>query len=639
MHEVEKKLVDYGKTLPVNARLRQELRQQFAQSTRTGRKGWPYVLAIAATLAMIIGGVYNGLRAEPVLAAKLQVEAQYSFIDMTSGQHGAPAVNGESIYLPLYGKGIYLLDTTGVRSGEGLVPVVLEPGVVSVTLSQDGSKLCYATSKGLFVYDLAEKKGSPLALGNEHDVYYEEPAWVPGGASIIAKRRTVEWKEHGFTVRAEELVEVLLADGEVRKITDGTSPSVSPDGASLFFERDGAIYVRALKATSVFPWQGLRLGQEKMLGKGSSPSVSPDGRLVAYLKDEEVTRKLSPQATVVENVTNVYVANSKDFTDHRKITANYPHHFVDEKTWAQSVAGEETLQFNGVYSYYSPVWGSDSGHVFALKSSTEGTGMRLMRIDLSEMKETKTTNASGALMRELVSRYLEAVVNRDADTIRLLYHGEVLPLTSNPRVIGFDITAAGAESSEEYVDAVVCVAYTGQPYYEHRALRFWCNRGAHGYTIGEVVERERLELTGKGRNVYLNDEMVTALREPLGPLVYDQRANRLYYTIEGREVRVYDPGDKSDKLLISLTSPQTVIESVSVNHLGSEAFLAINLTSAEGPRGMLYSINNSMPVQTLGRANRIHWAGHKLLCYTLNNDELIRWEYHPLTGESTIFPK
>lgn len=655
MPDVEKGLNSLRDRIPVNRELKGTLRGTFtAKASRPrGKKRWFYIAAVAAALAITIGGL-NGLFGSPqqtALAAELLVTSQYSFIDLTSGQHGAPAVHDDKLYLPIYGQGIALFDSTAVRSGDGLTSILNEPNVSSIAISHSGHKLAYVLSKGIYIYDLESQQTATLVEGNDYDVYYEDPSWNPEDLTLLVTRRTVEWLEHGFEVKAEEIIEVSLNDGTETKITDGTYASMAPDKSYIIFTRDKSIYMRGLRSASLLPWQGLKAGQEKLLGPGMNPSISPDGRFIAYVKLEESTRKLSDKATVRETIGDVFVANVQEFADQRQITANYAFEFIDETEWAQGVqSNQETLEIPGFYTYFNPVWSSDSNQLYILKNGQDQF-TRLMRVDLQSPESGSPiySGGAGAVMTAVVNQYLEALVNRDVDTARSLYQGDnVPPFVSNPHPIGYAIKSSGAKDSREYVDALQFVAYEGEPYYQVVAVRFYMQRLTRGYVIAEVVQSTQLELYAKEGTVYSDDQALFSASDvgegTFGPLVYDQALNRVYfawYTGQNVSVRSFDLETKRVSHVFTFNGEDINVTNLGLNSYGpgEEGFLAINFMSDQEHRALLYSLQWNQPVQTLGRANRVFWAGSKLLCYTENSGGMVRWEYDPITGTSRIWPE
>ena len=625
MHNVEKQLEQYGKKILVNHELKGELRLRFNKRGKKN-KGWLYLCMVAASLTIILVAqtLLDNAPQHVVRAAKLEISAQYSFIDLTTGQHGAPAVHKEQLYLPLYGKGVYLLDSTAVRSGEGLSQIVDNTNVISTVISHSGDKLAFGTDKGLYILDLTTQTVETLVEGNGYDIYYEHPSWTPGDETLLVTKRMVTWKEHGFELKSEEVIEITVKDKQMKKITEGSFASMSPDQTYIVFTRDGEVHVK-------------RKGQERRLGTGQHPAISPDGQYIAYVREDEVKRQLTEKATVRESISNVYVASAANFEDERKLTANYPLHFRDEIEWAQGVTSEEVLEFNGFYSYYTPVWGSDSQHVFVLKNG-QGSS-RLMRIDLAQGYSNPFTEAS---MTILAFQYLDALVNRDTDTAERIYSTSRVE-TSNPHPIGFSIMGSGAIEGREYIDAKQFVAYEGEPYYQIRELRFYFSRDTRGYTVEEIVQRDSKEVFVRGADVIYADSVILTV-EPavkLGALVLDTASNTLYYTVEGKDssqIRALSLHTGETKHVFALTGR---VSSLSVNEreVSEEGFLVINFNDSDHQqRGMLFSLLWNMPVQTLGRTNRVFFAGSRLLCYTENAGEMVRWEYEPISGTSKLWP-
>lgn len=413
---VVQELTKLKQGIPVNQELKTSLRRNYANQSTHGRSAFAYrrISALVAALLLLLGSFgWFGL-SNRAFAAELQIVRQSSFLDLTSGEQGPPAVYDQQLYIPLVGKGIGLLDTTAMQSDQGLRLVVIAPGVDRVAISHDGKQLAYNTSSGVYLFNLERGEQSLLVAGNNYDVFYQEPSWSQDDQTLFATKETVEWLEHGHQTKSLEVMQVNLSTREEQKVVDGRSASQSPDGNFLIFERDGNVYRLALKNSSILPWIGLRAGEERLLCSGHSPSISPDGRLVALVRRNLNERRLTDNASVQEDLSDVFVVNLRRPEDQKLVTCNYPFQYIAEQDWLNSLSGstttKQTLVIPGYFSYYNPVWGSDEGSLYVLKSrqpaESEGTreGMRIMRVSLA---------ASGLTPTEVAAQWLEAVVNRD----------------------------------------------------------------------------------------------------------------------------------------------------------------------------------------------------------------------------------
>ncbi len=640
--QVEEHLNALKLGMPMNGELKRELRSRFQSEPKSAkRKIWPMV-AVAAMLALVIGSTsLGGLDNQSVLAAELQIVEQFSFIDLITGQYGPPAVHGEQLYLPVYDKGIYRFDTTSVVAGEGLTPVLDHRNANQVAVNHAGDKLAYMTSKGVYILDLNTGETRPAIEGDDFTIYYEDPVWSPDDQSLLVTRREIEWQVHGHKLMSLEIQQIDLATGKARKLAEGSSPSITSDGGLIVFERDGNVIVKALRSQSFWPWDGLRKGAEQTLYRGRFPRVSPDGTLIAFVGTKGEMRLFDNDIQVRENVMDVYVVNLKDPSDQKQITANYPFSFTDEREWAKNAAQGSVLNVNGYYSYYNPVWGSDSQSLYVLKSDHSGAGMRLMRISLAK---------EGLDQQALVAKWLSASVNRDTDAARgLMLHPQDFSATSNPHPVGYTLVGSGQENGLDYVDALQYVAYTAQPWYQVRELRFFLAQAGSGYLIDEVRQTADWQLYLQNGALYLEhtNELQRLLslskanlqEQELGAISLSPSTGTVYVSLRGeRGMTIHQLQNGELSYLFAVGGEDAVISSLSE----ANGFLAINYTYStelgRQSRGMLFSLADRMPVQIMGRADLAYWADDELVLYTERDGQVVRWQYHPQSALFKLWP-
>jgi hypothetical protein len=652
--KVGRLLERFSRALPVNKELKAHLRAEMAQAggaslpaEQNRRRFWPVLTGVTAVvLAAAIGLTSFGLPGQApgqnvALAASLQVVDQRSFVNLASGQQGAPAVAGDKLYVPVFGKGIFLLDAVAVQSGAGMTQVLAEPNVVSVAASHQGDRLAYVTSKGVYLYDLDSGSVSSLIEGNDYDVYYEEPTFMPGDQSVLVTRKTVQWLERGFEVKAREICEVKLAGGDPVKVADGSHASVSFDGSFLVYERDGQIIVRGLdaggkKRDPEIPGPG----EEKVLGDGRYPSLSPDGGYVAFIGQTENRRDLTERARVVETLSNVVIASVRNFTDQRQVTGNYPFRFIDENEWLQQVGPQGgELQLTGTYDYYEPVWGADGQSLFVLKED-RGGGLRLMRT---------LVGREGLSPVAVVEKWLEAVVNRDDDFARsLMVNPPELLTMSNPHPVGFTEPKSGSDSNGEYVEAVLYEAYTAQPYFTATAKRFYLESSAHGYVIAETRDVDKWEVVAQGDGVIKvtrngGEPEITyatgAGSDALGAVAYDEATGTLFFNIKTDDnnwaVKALDKNSGEPRYAVGVSHRALELVPWSVTQEGKTrpGYLVVNV----GPHVMLVDLESGMPFQTLGKSDGGFRGGNHLVLYTEYDGGRVRWEFDPATGKTSLW--
>jgi hypothetical protein len=310
---------------------------------------------------------------------------------------------------------------------------------------------------------------------------------------------------------------------------------------------------------------GVALGKnEQVIDQGRFPSVSPCGNYVAYIKTQKNIKKFREDgaankdnaeskdntsnkmntkeginAEIHETIDNIWIADVSNFENKKQITANFPYYFINETEWLESLEPSElkqVLSINGLYSYYSPVWSSDSRNIYAIRSKNEENSheSRIIKIKLSVNKEEKET---------IVEKYLQALVLRDEDYAKSLMKNpsELLTL-SNPRYVGFKILRSSSESDKsnneresdmeqkndkehefnkniEYADAEVYLSYTANPYYMIEISRYYLSSQEDGYIIDRIEPIQNIQVYEKNGVVYLEKELknqsVTQTEKPV----------------------------------------------------------------------------------------------------------------------------
>jgi hypothetical protein len=479
--------------LPVNEDLRRELRRSFGtKNIRRRRPGWrpaAFAAAAVAAVACLVLLVYmimpDNLH-EKVNAAALKISNQISFVEIGSVDLGVAEHNG-TIYFPIAGKGLFAYDRQGFHK------IYEQAGFVRV--SPDGRQLVLAAGGNLKIYDLANGKVQELLKGDDRCTFYEEPSWSPDSKRFVFVKKIIEPRQtHGFTVKESGIYEIDLQSRQISsKLADGSYPSYVHGTAALVLEKDNQIIYKDLKD-----------GSEQVIDTGRFPSVSPDGNYVAYVKLEQASREIAANATVVESVSNVWIADV-NLASKKRVTTNYLYRYIDEKEWLEGL-GEvgnvpQALEFSGIYDYYDPVWSSDAQSLYVVKNRNLEGAARLMRIDFSTGKLTAA---------DTVKRYAQALVLRDDDFAnRLMKNPPPIFTISNPHFVGYRIGAAGKENGQDYVEAEIQLAYTAQPDYYIKKCRYYLAPSDNGYAIERI---ENLSST----DVFSRDGQAVVLRRGRG---------------------------------------------------------------------------------------------------------------------------
>lgn len=466
-HQVEQALKELKKRIPVNMELKQRLGKAFKrrQRQRTLQKwGLAAALLLLAGTFMLQGP--GGL--QTVQAQELHVQNQISFIDIGSGSPLGVSEYKGTVYLPVAGKGLFAYDQSGFHQ-------LLQQEVNEAKINQDGSKLILQTGGTLGVYDVAQKKYTELLKGDGSAVFYEQPSWKDH-QTILYVKKVLEQQEHGFTVKESGIYEMTLDSLAPTKLGDGASPSYVNGEKAIVFEKTA-------DTRSEVVFKDLASGQESVIDEGRNPAVSPNGKYIAYITSENNRRELQSHVYAEDTVDQIRISDIDGKTK-RVVTSNTPNRQIHEQDLPKGLTPGDTpqvLKVTGLYSYYHPVWSSDSQSLFALKSkNSEGSTMSVMRIDFSKkaLQEEETVRA-----------FNQAKILRDLDFARSLLkdHQDFL-IVSNPHQVSYTITGSGTENNRPYVDVEEHWAYTANPYYSFSHVRYYLTPKEQGYLIDETKD-------------------------------------------------------------------------------------------------------------------------------------------------------
>ncbi len=484
-------LKEFRRVIPVNGALKNNLRDELAAARKPSvisKAGmFRRALALCAALAMALLFVVPRLGGHTAIsAASLQVNNHISFLDLGSGQAMGVSVHNDVLYVPIFGQGVIACGDDGFIS-------IYDHEVGWVRVSPDGARLAVSSSGTVSILDIESGQVAAVLEGDD-TTYYEEPSWSGDGKKLIYTRKVLEFLDHGFTVKESKICEIRLDTLEARSLVTGSYASYIPGSPSIVYQDGGEIVIRNLKD-----------GSETLVGPGRFPCVDPQGHLIAYVKEDTSFRQLTDYAAVQEVLANIWIADVKNPATCKKVTSNFLHEHIDEETWLSSLnpsGAPQVLVFGGAYSYYNPVWSSDSESIFVLKSPVSEaewpSNMRLTRVDLSQDDFSP---------KDLVDRFIQALIKRDEDYARSLMKepGDCSLTMSNPRQVGYTVLSAGTEEGKTYVDAEVYWQYTALPYYEAVKSRFYLCDADGVLLIDRVTQMSRLEAYEKEGTVYLDD--------------------------------------------------------------------------------------------------------------------------------------
>jgi WD40 repeat protein len=538
MHEqqVEHSLSRLKDSIEINRELQTNLRKELEtlqlNRRRRSRRRWSVTAVTAAVIAI---AVFFSTISGPseVSAASLRVSSQISFAEIGAVNPLGAAEYGGTIYIPVFGKGLYVYDTQGMHQ-------ISFREINEISISPDGKSLAWSSGGTVGIYDTQSKKWKELQKGGgDGTVYFENPSWETNSRLLFVRREIAPRETHGFETKSSEIMEFDMKSGTQRKLADGSFPSFAKGKDLLVYQKDS-------DTGSHIVTRRLDGGEEHILDSGRFPSVSPNGKYVSYVKMEQNRRELKPGASVVINVPNVWIADT-DGSSKKALTENTPWVKQDEQQWAKSLDTSKgvpyVLAVDGMYSYYNPSWSSDSGSIFVVKGkNAEGSKMTLNRIDLTK----KVLPAE-----ETVKAFERAAIRHDDDFARsLLKNPTDYMYVSNPHRISFRVLGSGEENGQEYVDVEETWGNTSQPHASIGKVRYLLEKKDHGgYQInrmenlkdGVLVQQmpdESVVLEKEsGRTVLFKpndipDEVKPDGKWRLASLAYESQSNSILFTVQ-----------------------------------------------------------------------------------------------------------
>lgn len=165
--------------------------------------------------------------------------------------------------------------------------------------SPDGNRLVFSNGLRLYVWTVGS--ANAVAIPNTDDGVF--PAWSPSG-DVIAFTRLVRNGSYSVgcdcyrqgrvdpvllinrliyidgNARAGQLMTVRPDGTDLRNLGPGESPTWTPNGQSLVFNRNGQLYRSAADGTGATPIPNTESGHE--------PAISPDGRWLAFSRDQNL---------------------------------------------------------------------------------------------------------------------------------------------------------------------------------------------------------------------------------------------------------------------------------------------------------------------------------------------------------------
>ncbi|MGB9680265.1 MAG: peptidase S9 [Thermoanaerobacteraceae bacterium] len=592
---IEENLNRLKELIPVNYQLKESLKKRF-KINRWKKIGVAITIAGAVLLMVFTFGIKHlqDNLITKVNAEELKIINQISFISLGKINAGKIAEYNGTIYVPLHEKGIYRYDNKGFEK-------IIDKPAGEVAVSPDGTKLVFITTtssgkNAIYIKDLNDGKENKIIESKDSDTYYSDATFSPDGKKIIYTEQVIFPREtHGFEVKESNINTVDLKNLKITKLADGCCGSFVKNADAIVFERDNKIIYKDLKKDS-----------EKIIDEGKRPSVSPNGYYIAYEKSELKKEKIGDIEFSI-NMNNIWIADASSLATKKQVTLNVP------KSLPPEISEKEIKNYitTTLYSYYWPVWSSDSKSIFVLKNLNEdirGNIMQLMKIELG----TQTLSPE-----EVVKKFLQAIIVRDEDFARVLMKNPPAIMTvSNPHPVAYEILDSGTEGSTPYVDASLTYGYIMNGYCSVNKSRYYLSASENGYIISSIKHLGTIEFFEKKGTFYKVENNVKTklfdkgkipkeilpdtLNTHATTLTYSPQTNTIFFTIQTVDrsktwIISYDISKKEFKLIDYLEN--TVIPDIKIDSSGKYlAVLAYNDISEESN---VYMYN----LKTGGRVN------------------------------------
>ncbi|MDI3519476.1 MAG: hypothetical protein PWQ34_1623 [Caldanaerobacter sp.] len=639
---IEENLNRLKELIPVNYQLKESLKKRFKRNR--WKKIGVAIIAAAAILLMVLSFGIKNLQDNlitKVNAEELKIINQISFISLGNINAGKIAEYNGTIYIPLYDKGIYKYDNKGFKK-------IIDKTSGEVGISLDGTKLVFTTrtsdgKNAIYIKDLKTGKETKIIESKDRDTYYSDPGFSPDGNKVIYTEQIIVPREtHGFEVKESNINAIDLKSLKVTKLADGSCGSFVKTEDAIVFERDNKIIYKNLKD-----------GSEKIIDEGKNPSVSPNGYYIAYEKYEPQKEKVEDMNVTV-SMNNIWIADAASFTTKKQVTLNVPKRIPPE------VLKEKIQNYvtSSLYTYYWPVWSSDSKSIFVLKNLNEdirGNTMQLMKIELSREELTP---------EEVVKKFLQAIIVRDEDFARVLMKNPPTIMTvSSPHPVAYEILGSGTEDGKPYVDASLTYGYIMNGYCSVNKSRYYLSPDSNGYIIDSIKDLGTVEFIEKNGTFYKIENNVETklfdsgeipkeilpdnLNAHSTALTYSPKTNTIFFTMQTNDrsqsrIISYDISHRAFKLIDSLEN--TIIPDIKVDSSGKYlAVLAYNDTSQQsntyvynlktGEREDLRSRFEDTKIEEISPQ---FWQQDKLIFQISLKEGFLYYVYDPYKGQVLI---
>ncbi|MGZ9586967.1 hypothetical protein [Paenibacillus marinisediminis] len=463
--DIEKQLRELHLKIPVNGKLKAELRNEWVQGMERDEQGeaqtararwtrsrmWRYGLS-AAMLVLVTAAVVlwtsSEVATQRVFAADLKVTPVFDTIQQLGLDPASSAVAaGDVLYVSVPQEGIY--------KQEGLSVELIVPGVDinSLTTSPNGKELAYVKAGGLYVYNLVEREERQIGASRD---YIGELAWSPSNSRLLAVRgRSVSANADVVT---HEIWEIDAASGEERFLVEGSHPAYKGNADSILYEREGSIYAWDVKSE-----------QSTFFTEGTQPVVSSDGKYVLYVLEEGDLR-----------MQNLWVADI-DLQTRQRLSSNFSLPVSNDWSWddVDQFADEPQRPY---FTVENVTWSADGKDIIYFQAAYADPSRRQMvHLTLGDHKPTP---------QDTVSHMAEALIYRDEALAHqyFSFNPGYMKGTS-PRQVDYRIHKVEMETNgRAVIEADMMYSYQ-YPYYRVASKRFVLSRDPdRGYLIDEMEE-------------------------------------------------------------------------------------------------------------------------------------------------------
>ena len=456
-NQMDKILHQVKDQIPINIKLKEELRQSFTTQQRPKRR-WMRLVSAAAAIVLLAGVINLYVsKDERVAAASLQIKEYVSYAELVWGV--AATEYNDTVYSIVSGKGLYAYDRAGFH-------LLTDHQADDLKISPDGKRLLWGYKGTVGIFNIAGRSWDIIKKVGSGE-YYKQPSWIDDQSILYVEQNS------------SKIIELQLDQHTAHELANGTFPSIVHHSDVLVFQKDTANGPQVVQLN-------LKSQRVQVIDSGREPSVSPLGQYVAYIKTEGKPASRSMTSHTQTGIDNVWISDI-DGNSQRAVTDNMSQHEAVEKGFFGINSSNDSDQV-GLYQFNLPVWSSDSAGIFVFKKRLSESTANLTRIGLSK-------TALGP--EQLIASFNEAMIYKNYDYAQSLLLGESseLIMGSNPIQISYTITGSGTVDGKKYVDTEEKWVYTANPYMLTRNMRYNVIKDNRGYRIDSIKLLDSKKIT------------------------------------------------------------------------------------------------------------------------------------------------